>query len=79
MIRQKIVETPRIVEYERPQIKPGRYLRSYRAPGACPLTLLSLSLSLSLSLVMLECLRMINQINVTHSSRVWFLLCTCGP
>ena len=33
---QRIVETPRVVEYERPQVMPGRYLRSYRAPGTFP-------------------------------------------
>jgi hypothetical protein len=33
---QRIVETPRVVEYERPQVMPGRYLRSYRAPGVFP-------------------------------------------
>jgi len=33
---QRIVETPRVVEYERPQVMPGRYVRSYRAPGVFP-------------------------------------------
>lgn len=30
---QRVVETPRVVEYERPQVTPGRYVRSYRSPG----------------------------------------------
>lgn len=32
-VEQKVVETPMIVEYERPQVKAGRFLRSYRAEG----------------------------------------------
>ena len=33
---QRIVEKPRVVEYERPQVMPGRYVRSFRAPGVFP-------------------------------------------